>query len=603
MVREFHPSSSRGEILEKATAAYLLAEECAAGLDARIMILESIRSAVDFATHLPRYREIVRVLFKYGFAEELRLAALERLLNIDMDHSSSGKGEILSKPLPERVRLALEELGPTFVKFGQILSSRRDLINDDFYCELEKLQSEVPPFPSEEAVQIIERELSRGIDELFSDFSIDPIGGASIAQVHRARLLDGTDVAVKVQRPDILHTIEMDLAILVDLAKFVEKHVPEIAALNPVGIVQEFAASLMRELDFRNEASNAERFRSQFEDDPRICVPRVYFELSTDKVLTMQFISGIRITNTEELDAAGIDRSKLAINITELIFAQIFEHGFFHGDPHPGNLTILPGGVVGLYDYGMMGTFSPEFRLSVAHMISGLAERNHRTVMRSILEMSEEGYPANPQKMLSDVEAFADEHLNRPLREINLGKVLNKLLELLRNNRLRMKSSFYMGIKALTQVEAIGRELDPGINFVILGEPYALGAIAGRYAPKRLAKLLQRLFTECVDFLEEFPHDFRTVYQRVKRGDVNIPLQHKIDPQGFEPLRKTLDSIANRLTNAILAASVLVCSSILILANVPPHLFGISAMGFFGLIFGLYMCLRLVLSIWKHGGL
>lgn len=567
------------------------------------MILESIRSAVDFATHLPRYREIVRVLFKYGFAEELRLAALQHLLNIDTDHYPPGKGEILSKPLPERVRLALEELGPTFVKFGQILSSRRDLITDDFYTELCKLQSEVPPFPGTEAVKIIERDLRGTIGSIFAEFSIDPIGGASIAQVHRARLRDGAEVAVKVRRPDIESTIEMDLAILADLAKFVEKHVPEIAVLNPSGVVHEFASSLLRELDFRNEASNAERFRAQFEEDASIHVPKIFFEFSTEQVLVMEFVSGIRVNHLEALEAAGIDARKLAESITKLIFAQIFEHGFFHGDPHPGNLTILPGGVTGLYDYGMMGTFSPEFRLSVAHMISGLAEKNHRTVMRSILDMSEGGYPANPQKMLADVEAFADEHLNRPLQEINLGNVLNKLLELLRNNRLRMKSSFYMGIKALTQIEAIGRELDPTLNFVKLGEPYALGTIAGRYAPKRLARLVRRLFTDSVDFLEEFPHDFRTVYQRLKRGEINLPLQHKIDPEGFEPLRKTLDSIANRLTNAILSASVLVCSSILVLADVPPHLFGIPALGLLGLIFGLYMCIRLVLSIWKHGGL
>ncbi len=567
------------------------------------MIFESIRSAVDFATHLPRYREIVHILFKYGFAEELRLAALQHLLNIDADHLPPSKAEAVLAPLPVRVRLALEELGPTFIKFGQIVSSRRDLITDEFYIELCQLQSNVPPFPAKEAREIIERELKGRMEILFDRFEDKPVGGASMAQVHRAILPNGTPVAVKVQRPDIEKTITMDLAILMDLAKFLDKHVPEIAVLNPIGVVNEFTNSLMRELDFTVEAANAERFAEQFADDDSIRVPKIYRDYTTDKILTMDFLTGFPVDEPALLVENGISPVELSESISKLIYAQIFQFGFFHGDPHPGNMKILPGGVTGLFDYGMMGTFTPETRISVAHMISGLAEKNHRTVMRSILEMSEEGYASNPQRMLADVEAFADEHLNRPLKEIDLGFVLNKLLELLRNNRLRMKGSFYLGIKALTQVEAIGRTLNPDLNFVVLGEPYALRIIAGRYEPRRLFRLMQRLFNDSVDFLEEFPHDFRTLYQRIKRGDINLPLEHKIDPQGFEPLRKTLDSIANRLANAILGSSVLICSSILVLANVPPHLFGISIFGFVGLVLGFYLCLRLVLSIWKHGGL
>lgn len=567
------------------------------------MIFDSIRSAVDFASHLPRYREIVQVLFKYGFANELRLAALEHLLGIEQEIKPPGKDDILSQPLPVRVRLALEELGPTFVKFGQIVSSRRDLVTDEFYVELCKLQSNVPPFPGKDAVKIIESELKGKVADLFRSFEEEPLAGASIAQVHRAVLHDGTVVAVKVQRPAIEERITMDLAIAADIARFVEKHVPEISGLNPVGVVHEFSISMMKELDFNNEASNAERFAAQFEENDSIKVPAIFRDRSTSRILTMEFLSGFHVDDTATLLRHNIDPVHLSESITELIYEQIFEFGFFHGDPHPGNLVILEDGRVGLFDYGMMGTFTPEFRLSVAHMISGLSEKNHRSVMRSILEMSEEGYARDPQKMLSEVEEFADEHLNRPLKEINLGFVLNKLLELLRNNRLRMKGSFYLGIKALSQVEAIGRSLNPDLNFVQMGSPFALQIIVGKYSPKRMLRLGRRILSDAVDFLEEFPHDFRTLYQRVKRGDISLPLQHKIDPEGFEPLRKTLDSIANRLTNAILSASVLICSGILVLANLPPHVFGVSLIGFVGLVFGAFMCIRLVLSIWKHGGL
>jgi ubiquinone biosynthesis protein len=567
------------------------------------VIFNQLKGAVEFASHLPRYREIVATLWKYGFADVLRLVALQRFLGIDDASIAVHEEGLLSKPVSERVRLALGELGPTFVKFGQIVSSRRDLVTDEYYVELCKLQTQVPPFPAGEAKAIIAEELGRPISEVFKRFQDKPVGSASIAQVHAARLADGTKVAVKVQRPDIEEVIELDLAVLLDLARFMDRHVPEISGVNPLGLVMEFSSILRKELDFNNEALNIERFEAQFAENPWIKVPTLYREFTTPRVLTMEFLSGSNIMDVAALERKGIDPAELAEHITELIYLQIFEYGFFHGDPHPGNMLVLPGGVTGLLDYGMMGTFSPPFRSSIAHLIAGLAERDHQQVMDSILEMSEEGFASNSGKMLTDVETFSEAHLNQPLRDINLGEVLNTLLELLRNNRLRMKGSFYLGIKALTQVEAIGRSLNPDLNFVKLGEPYAMRQIEGKYHPSRIFLLARKLFGESLDFLEDFPHDFRQLYQRIKHGKINVPLQHKIDPEGFEPLRKTLDSIANRLTNAILTASVLICSSILVLAELPPKVWEVPILGLAGLIWGTFMCLRLVLSIWKHGGL
>lgn len=567
------------------------------------MILNQLKGAVEFASHLPRYREIVSTLWKYGFADVLRLVALQRFLGIEDATLAVHEEGLLSKPLPERMRLALSELGPTFVKFGQILSSRRDLVTDEYYVELCKLQAQVPPFSAEEARAIIAAELGSPVSEVFKRFDDHPVGSASIAQVHAARLKDGAKVAVKVQRPDIEEVIELDLAVLLDLARFVDRHVPEISGVNPVGVVIEFSSTLRKELDFNNEAMNIERFGTQFEDNPWIKVPTVYRELTTPKVLTMEFLSGRNIMDVAALERAGIDAGRLAEHITELIYLQIFEYGFFHGDPHPGNMLVMPGGVTGLLDYGMMGTFSPPFRSSIAHLIAGLAERDHQQVMDSILEMSEEGFASNPGKMLADVEAFSEAHLNQPLRDINLGEVLNKLLEMLRHNHLRMKGSFYLGVKAITQVEAVGRSLNPDLNFVKMGEPYATRQLEEKYHPARIFSLVRKLFGEGLDFLEDFPHDFRQLYQRIKHGKINIPLQHKIDPEGFEPLRRTLDSIANRLANAILAASVLICSSILVLSGLPPQVGGVPIIGLAGLLWGTYMCFRLVFSIWKHGGL
>jgi len=566
-------------------------------------VINQLRSAVEFASHLPRYNEIMHVLFKYGFADVLKLVALQRVVGMENAELQVHESGVLAKPPAERLRLALEELGPTFIKFGQILSSRRDIVNEEYYAELCKLHDSVPTFPGKEAKHIFAEELGVTVAQAFSEFDEEPLAGASIAQVHRAVTKEGAIVAVKVQRPDIQPLIERDLAIIFDIARFVDKHVPEISVLNPVGVIHEFSETLRKELDFTHEAANAERFAKQFEGDPNIEVPAVLREFTGQKVLTMEFISGYPVADPDLLRKHHIDPVDLSERISILIYQQIFEHGFFHADPHPGNLTVLDEGVVGLYDYGMMGSFSPAFRSSIAHLIAGLAEKDHRQVMRSILEMSDEGIAPDADRMLRDVEEFSDQHLNQPLKDINLGHVLNKLLELLRRNRLRMLGSFYLGIKALSQVEAIGRTLNPDLNFIILGEPYATKLIEGKYHPFHLFDLLKKIGAEAVDFLEDFPHDFRTLWNRLRKGQINIPLQHKIDPEGFEPLRKTLDSIANRLTNAILTASVLICSSILVLSGLPPKFYGVPLIGMLGLIWGAYMCLRLVFSIWKHGGL
>ncbi len=492
---------------------------------------------------------------------------------------------------------------PTFVKFGQVLSSRRDLLPDDVYQELCKLQDSVPPIDPGQARAVIEGELGKPIEAVFSSFSPAPVGSASVAQVHAAELLDGTRVAIKVQRPNITKVIDLDLAILHDFARFADEHVPDLSGINPVGVVEEFSATLRRELDFTHEASDAERFSKQFLGNPNVKVPRIYREFSTPRVLTMEFISGLSVKNPEALRQAGIDPIALADRLAQLSYQEVFDFGFFHADPHPGNMYILPGGVVGLIDYGMMGSFTPAFRSNLAQLLAGLAKKDHPRVMAAILEMSEERYTPEPNKMLAEVEAFTDVHLSQSLKDIHLGEALNKVLELLRRNKLRMNGAFYLGIKAFTQVEAIGLALDPNLNFVELGEPYARRLITEKYRAGHLFEIASRLLTGGLDFLEEFPGDFRNLYQRIKAGKLNIPIEHKVDSEGFEPVRKTLDSIANLMATAILAASVLICSSILILAHMPPEIWGVSVFGFLGLIWGAIMGLRLAIHIWRHHGL
>lgn len=565
------------------------------------MVLKQIKAAVEVYSHLPRYRQIFHVFFKYGFGEFLELVHLQKRLEIE-DHQLETNGDFHRKPFAERFRMALEELGPTFVKFGQILSSRRDLVNEAFFKELHRLQDQVSPFPGEEAKKIVEQELDCKLEEVFKEFDLKPAASASMAQVHRAVLHNGDVVAVKVQRPNVHEIIEIDLAILLDVARFLNKHIKEISSLNPMGVVQEFSRTIRIEQDFTHEAQNMERFAKQFRGNRWIRVPKVHHDLSTERVLTMEYLTGYKVDQLDELETHKINPVKLSERMSRLIFQQMFQFGFFHADPHPGNMTILPTGMIVLYDYGMMGTLTPTFREEIASMIFGLAKKDDRMVTRSLLGMSEEGFVSDIRKLEMDVEAFTEQYLDVPLKDLKLGFVLNRLLDLLMTHKIRMKADFYLGIKALSQVESTGKLLNPDLNFVRFGQPYAITVIEGKYDIGKVFHNVLNSFTESLDLLRELPLDFRDLYQKIKSGKFNIPIEHRIEPEGFEPLRHTLNQITNRLSNAIVTSSVFICSAILILADLPPKWHGFSVIGTLGLFLGGLMSFRLLISIWKSGG-
>ncbi|MDZ4815401.1 MAG: AarF/ABC1/UbiB kinase family protein [Verrucomicrobiota bacterium] len=563
--------------------------------------MQKIKTAVEMYTLLPRYKEIIAVLFKYGFGEILELVHLKKRLDIEDDPEKQNK-DFHSKPMPVRFRLALEELGPTFVKFGQILSSRRDLVTDEILEELTKLQNEVPPFPGEEAKRIIEHDLECPLDEIFLEFEIVPIAAASMAQVHRAVLQSGEVVAVKVQRPGIKDKIDSDLHILQDVAKLIEKYSEELKVLNPEDVVKEFAKTIRAEQDFRIEAQNIARFGKQFSRSTFVKVPKVYEDLCTEHVLTMEFLECHKIEDPEYIRKQGIDPIKLSERLSRLIFQQIFEFGFFHGDPHPGNIGATKNETVVVYDYGMMGNLTIEFRQDIATLIVGLAEKDHRRVSQALLGMSVSGFAEDLPKLESDVVVFSEQYLDKPLKDLKLGYVFNRLIHLLAEHHLRMKGEFYLGIKALTQVEALGQILNPNLNFVRFGKPFATKVMIDKYDPAKIFKNFYFGAIECVESLKDFPIELRNFARQVKNGQYSIPLEHKIDPEGYEPLRQTLNHIANRIANALITSALLIGSSILCLAKVPPVVHDIPLLGVIGFAIGTWLGIRLMLAIWKRGG-
>ena len=567
------------------------------------MAFEDIKTAYDIASHLPRYHEIFHILVKHGFWELLNLVKLKTVIRISDSATEKAQGASAIVPVPVRLRMALEELGPTFVKFGQILTSRRDFLPDEYYNELRKLQSQVKPFDTKIAHDAIERSLGRKVSEIYSEFDEVPVASASIAQVHYAVLRsNGKKVAIKVRRPNIIKTIEGDIVILHHIAQFAEKHIPELAIYNPVGVIDEVAKHLQEEVNFTFEAASMKQFAEQFSDNHFIKVPTVYDEACSDEILTMEYLKGLPVDEPAKLQEKGIDTDKLAENMTKMVFQMIFEFGFFHGDPHPGNMAVLDNGVLALYDFGMMGRMTPAFRENVAMAIMGMANKDCRRLAQSLLGNSIEGHVQDVTALESDLSAYTERYLDKPLNEINLESTMNQLLGILRLHKLRMKKDFYIGIKALTQVEAIARLMCPELNYINLGKPYALNVIKAKFDIEKLLKGLWWGSMDVMDIIKEWPLELRNLLSKVKKGDFFIPMRHSIDPEGFEPLRKTLDTIANRLAITIVTSAVLICSAIVVLAKVPPIWNDVSLPGILGIIFGVILALRLLLAIWKRGG-
>ncbi len=544
--------------------------------------------------HVSRYREITTILIRYGFGDLVRRLALDERLGIRTVTKGRLKLEDLSRA--QRVRMMLSELGPTFVKLGQILSMRPDLVPADYVRELAKLQEEVPPFPADEARRIIETELGKPVGELFQEFGDEPLASASLGQVHRAVDGLGRTVVIKVQRPGIIRRIKADLEIMLHLAGLLERRVAGWEVQHPTGVVEELARSIGRELDYTLEASHMERFADEFSGDERIHVPAVYRDLTTSRVLTMEFIGGVKPDNREALIRSGLDPRVIAERGADLILEQILLHGFFHADPHSGNLRILEGNVICYLDYGMMGRLDLQARQSFVDLLLGIAERDESAVARGLIRMTIVEEEPDRAALERDLAELLDRHFYRPLKDVRVGRFLQDLVTLVSRHHLRLPPNLYLMLKALGTVEGVGRVLDADFDMIRHAAPFVRRIAVARWRPDRVARELGVSGIELLGLAKTLPRELQAVLKKARRGELRLVLEHR----ALEVVLISLERVGNRLAFAVVLAALIVGSAIMVASHTPPALFGMPLIGVIGFVSAAVMGFWLLVSILRH---
>lgn len=549
--------------------------------------------------HLSRYQQIIGVLFRYGFGDLVDTLHVRRYLDAVLSVISRGERQARVEGLtrPQRVRKVLEELGPTFVKLGQLLSTRPDLIPIEYINELSKLQDHVPPFSGEAAREIVEKEIGRPTASLFKSFDLEAVAAASIAQGHRAELHDGEVVFVKVQRPGIGRTIEIDLEIMLHLAALLEHHSTDISILKPTQIVEEFARTLSRELDFRTEAANIGRFSDHFAGEKWLVVPSVIRSHSSSRVLTMTYVDGIKAADFEGLRAAGFDFKELAARGARLLMRQVFDHGFFHADPHPGNIYVLRDGRFCYVDFGMMGRVSGAEREHLAGLLSQAVTRNERKAVQDLLVLVRCESEPDRIELERDVGDFIDRHMYRSLRHLDVGCVLQDLYRICRRHGLVLRPHIYLMLKSLATIEELGRRLDPDFEIAEHIKPFVARLRRRRLSPLRIARDLGDGGMEFVCLLQDLPSQIRGIFQQIREGRIKVEFEHR----GLDGMLQTHERISNRISSAIVLGAMIVGSSLMTLSDIPPKWNGMPILGIGGFVIAGLLGLWLLWSIMRSG--
>lgn len=541
------------------------------------MAFPSLTAARD----LGRLQEIAAVFIRHGLGDLVRrLGWADRLARaghvLRMDHAA----DLARLDPPVQLRMALEDLGPTFVKLGQILAGRADLFGPAWIAELEKLHSQAPTVPIEVVRAQLAEDLGAPPEEVFARFDAEPLAAASIAQVHGAQLHDGTEVIVKVRRPGIRPVIEADLRLLERLAQLAEDEWPDLRPYQPAGLVRQLGRSLRRELDLQSECHNAERIAAHFARREHIVIPTVYWDWTGERVNVQQRIDGIPGHELARVDAAGLDRMLLAQRGAQAVLKMIIEDGFFHADPHPGNVFYLPGNRLAFIDFGMMGRLSDARRDQLLSLMLGLVQRDPQAVVEVLMEWTEDAGHTDMEALQQDVVAFVDQYRGTALAKLSLGGMMNDVTTILREYRLALPADLALLVKTFITLEGLGRSLAPDFHMATEAEPLLEAAVRARYSPRVLA---ERGWTSAVHglrLLGRLPREVARMLRQTKRTGVQV----HVEVRHLERVVDQLDRAVSRLTVAMVVAALIVGSSIVMTVRGGPMLFGLPAFGLLGFL-------------------
>ena len=534
---------------------------------------------------LRRYRQISQTLVRYGFGFLVQRARPRRL---------AARRQPPEPPPARYLVQALEALGPTFVKLGQALSTRPDVVPPEFVNELARLQDNVAPFPGDLARELIEAELGAPLGQLFASFEEAPLAAASLAQVHAATLVDGAEVVVKVQRPGIEEVIATDLDILRDLARMAEEQFPELELYDLPSLVEEFAHTLRGELDFRREGHNADRFRRNFADSPRLYIPRVYWQWSTRRVLTLERIHGIKIDDLEALEAAGLDRHRLALHATEIVMQEVFDDGFFHADPHPGNLFALPDEVIAALDFGMVGRLARPLREQMVPLFTAVVRRDTGAMVEQLLRLSMVGGGVDQAGLRHDLEWLLGKYAGRPLGEIRAHEILEEAMPIAFRRRLRLPNDLWLLSRMLGMLEGLGLKLDPAFDPFAVAGPYAERFVREMLSPAAMAQRSAASARDWAHLLLELPTTVPALVGQLQRGDVSVGMEVR----GAEGPLALLDLLTLRLVLGMLVAVLIVAAALFLRPLIVPGawwgwaLVGVGGVALLGLLGGILWTLR-----------
>lgn len=535
-----------------------------------------------------RYRQIVEILVRHGFGFVVGKAGWDNQRIAHLLKPDGAEAHVVGTP--ERLRLMIEDLGPTFIKLGQILSTRGDLLPASYRAELAKLQDSAPPVASEQIRSTFAEEFGRSVDEVFNTFDMQPIAAASIGQAHTATLPDGSEVIVKLRRPHIIEDVEEDLRVLVDLSYLAARHWEMARYYDIVAIVAEFAQTLRAELDYLHEGRNLERIASNFADESSLHIPTIYWDLTTSRVLTLERIRGVKITNVAELEAQGCDRGVIARRATRILLTMILRDGFFHADPHAGNVFVERDGRIGLIDFGMVGEVDRISQDGLMKLMLGITQQDASRLADTMLDLSAGRTPVDRNALRRDLQRLLARYSNRPISDVRFGDFISEMIEVLRTYRLRLPPDLALLLKTIVMGEGLAEEIDPTFNLMEVYIPLTEEVIRERFSVSGWTKQLLLSGIDSLESTLEIPQRLRHILGDIERGGFEVNIQ----PSSFDPYFSRLERLVNHVLIALLAVSCTISTAFIVAAYHPTGLLTLAEFLFFGAlllsgVFGLYI--------------